>query len=424
MRSFDEKDLLTRELHERSADVGGHPVGFDEVRRSAGRIRRRRQVVAGAVAAMAVGVVVPAGLSVTSGRDAVDGPVEQPSVITSPTPGGDDGPEPRPGGALPLTLGGLPRGEQPGVPYVLNDERTLVTPDGRFDLPEAYSVIVPYRGGWLALGSRGEDGYENVVLDADLNVVSSTPGGSTTPGGEAMVRNADGTRVLYARRDAGDPERTVVVDAATGDESPQGSFSWSAPPGSSVFPVGYAGGGEVVYEVVGEPNAAFLGRAYGDSVPLRGFLKVLSVSESAGLVAGRISYDSAGRSCYGVMEPAVSTSEMVWETCDHSLFEFSPDGTLVVAGPPDYDMWGPSGLTVLDLATGEPVVELDPPQGVVGQVSQATWEDADTVLAVVVENDRMGMVRVELDGHLEAATDVLPTTDMTLRLWFAERPRL
>ncbi len=52
MSSHDEKDLLTRELRERSSDVGGHPIGFDAVRKSARRIQRRRQVLAGAVAAV------------------------------------------------------------------------------------------------------------------------------------------------------------------------------------------------------------------------------------------------------------------------------------------------------------------------------------------------------------------------------------
>jgi len=32
MSDFDERDLLTRALHERSHDVGGHPVGFEHPR--------------------------------------------------------------------------------------------------------------------------------------------------------------------------------------------------------------------------------------------------------------------------------------------------------------------------------------------------------------------------------------------------------
>jgi hypothetical protein len=86
-------------------------------------------------------------------------------------------------------------------------------------------------------------------------------------------------------------------------------------------------------------------------------------------------------------------------------------------------MWGPSQLTVLDTETWKPVVEFSPERDVVGQVAQATWEDEDTVVAVVVENDDFGIVRAELDGRLELTTGTYQSTDMASQLWFAEKPR-
>lgn len=414
MTHFDEKDL-TRELRERSSDVGGHPIGFDAVRSSARRIRRRRTIVAGAVAVAVTGVALPTGLAVTSALDP-DGRQNPDRIATSPTPDTTPAPAPTPrvDGTFPLLLDDTPRGPRPTVSYVLDDERTLVTPEGALDLPQAYSQVLPYRDGWLALGASDEGGFENVVLDSGMTVKSASQGG------EGMVRNTEGTRVLYVRRDG---DRRTVVDEPAGPGPVEGTFTWSAPRGSTVVPVGYLGEGSVVYEAMGDETQAFLATAYGDVTPLDGFLKVMSVSESAGLVAGRISYDSQGRSCYGLMDPEASTTEMVWETCDHSLFELSPDGQHVIAGPPDYDMWGPSGLSVLDVGTGRVVVEFAPEREVIAQVSQATWEDEDTVLAVLVRNDDMGIVRAELDGHLESTTETYPTADMTLRLWFAERPR-
>lgn len=415
MSSFDEKDLLSRELRERSSDVGGHPIAFDAVRSSAKQIRRRRTILAGAVAAAVAGVALPTGIAVTSALDP-DGRQSPDRMATSPTPDATPPPTPTPraDGTFPLTLDGAPRGDRPAVSYVLNDERTLVTPEGAIELPQVYAQVLPYRGGWLALGASEASGFENVVLDSGMNVQGATPGG------EGIVGNTEGTRVLYVRRDG---DRPTVVDEPTGPGAAEGTLRWSAPRGSMVVPVGYVGEGSVVYEVLGDETRAFLATVSGDVTPLDGFLKVMSVSESTGLVAGRISYDSKGRSCYGLMDPAASTTEMVWETCEHSLFEFSPDGRHVIAGPPDYDVWGPSGLSVLDVETGRVVVEFAPERDAVTQVSQATWEDEDTVLAVLVRNDDMGIVRAELDGRLEPTTDTYPASDMSLRLWFAERPR-
>ncbi len=418
MNDFDEKDLLTRELRERSADVGGHPIGLDAVRQSARRIRRRRHIVSGAVAAVVAGIALPTGVAVTSAINGPDGPVKTPHVAT--TPSEKPAPKPRPDGTFPLTLEGLARGGNPEVSYVLNDERTLVTPDAQVGLPEAYSQIVPFKGGWMALGTSGEGGRENVLLDADMNVVE------TTPGGEGLTLNADGTRLLYVQRDYNIPGRTVVVETPATSDYEREQITWDAPRDRSIVPVGYLDEERVVFQAIdGENPVIEMGVNDRDprTVPLEGFDKVTSVSEASGLVAGTLSgsYDPANGSCSGVMDPAAS--KMVWETCDYSLYEFSPDGRYVIAGPTYVDMWGPSQLTVLDTSTWKPVVEFTPEKNVVGQVSQATWEDEDTIDAVVVENDEFGIVRAELDGRLELTTDTYKSTDMSLPLWLAGRPR-
>ncbi|MGH3372135.1 MAG: hypothetical protein ACRDPR_19285 [Nocardioidaceae bacterium] len=422
MTNFDEKDLLTRELRERSGDVGGHPIDFASVRHSARRIRRRRAAVTGAVAALVAAAALPAGLAITSSIDPAYGPAEQPSVAPTPAPkpAPAPAPTPRPDGTFPLALEGLPRGADPKVSYVLAREKVLVTPQQTFDLPAAYSQVTPYREGWLAtLG--GENGWENVVLDAGMDVER------TTLGGAALVPSADGTRVLHSQRDFEEPGRTVVVDEPSVADHERQALTWEAPRNSTVVPVGYLGEQRVVFQTEGGEDPAITLATYDGgptTVPLQGFLRLTSASEAAGLVAGLVSYDPTEGGCYGVMDPAVSTTETLWETCDYSLYEFSPDGRHVIAGTTYFDMWGPSQLAVLDVATGEPVVEFTPERrDTVVQVAQATWEDEDTVAAIVVEGDEMGMVRAELTGALEAVTDTFTAQDMSLRLWFADSPR-
>ena len=412
MNDFDERDLLTRELRDRSQDIGGHPLGLDHVRTRARRIQRRRNAVAGTVAAVVLAVAVPTALSVTDAtRSSAPPPADQPtpSVTETPTPGPD--------GTFPLTIKDLPRGAEPGVSYVLNAEKTLVTPDGPVDLPEAYSQITPYLDGWLALAG-GENGFDNVFLDADMDVER------TTLGGAGIVPNADGTRVLYSERDFNVAGRTVVVDAPSEPGYEREPVSWDAPRGSTVAPVGFAGEDTVAFST--EDGELFLGVDDADphTVPLQGFLGISAASEANGLVAGMVSYDDLeGAGCYGVLDPAVSTTETVWDTCDHALFEFSPDGRFVIAGPPQFDGYGPSGLAVLDAASGDPLVEFSPTaKRTVTAVSKAVWEDSDTVLALVVEGNETRMVRAELDGRLEAVTDTYPI-GMNLPLWFADRPR-
>jgi hypothetical protein len=295
----------------------------------------------------------------------------------------------------------------------------LVTPEGRYDLPSAYQQIVPFMDGWMALDESDQGGNENVRLDADLEVVE------TTPAGEGLVLNADGTRLLYVQRDFNVPGRTVVIDTPATPDYEREQITWDVPSNRDMVPVGYLDEERVVYQSIdGEQRVIEMGVNDDDrhAVPLEGFQSVSSVSEANGLVAGQTSWDPMEGACSGVMDPAASTTKMVWKTCDYSLYEFSPDGRYLIAGPTYVDMWGPSSLTILDTETWKPVVEFDPDNDTVRQFSQTTWEDEDTVLGILVEGNDMGMVRAELNGRLESVTSTYEANDMGLQMWFAERP--
>jgi hypothetical protein len=321
---------------------------------------------------------------------------------------------------VPFTLEGLPRGRQTTVRYIVRDQQMLMTPDGEVDLGMDYSQMTPYRDGWFGLvGTR--NGWENVVLTEDLSIERSTLGG------DGIVPDTEGTRVLYVQRDFNVPGRTVVVDEPSETSYVREQMTWDVPEGtSSVVPVGYLDEETVAFQVTtGEGRTQPYTASSRDTglVPIKGLLRLTSASEATGLVAGLVSYDPLEGSCWGVMDPQRSTTDLVWKTCDYSLHEFSPDGRYVIASAPDSDGYGPAGLVVLDVETWEPVVEFEPQPRTVVALAQATWEDADTVVAVVVEGDAFALVRAELDGRLETVSDTYRSRDMSMPLTLAERPR-
>jgi hypothetical protein len=411
MSNHDEKDLLSRELHQRSAGVGGHPIGLDDVRDRARSIRRRRNAVRGVVAAVVLAVAVPVGLSATDllGSSGTPAPPVA-SRTPEPTP---DSPAPTPGpdGSFPLTVHGLEKGEPAGVPYVVGKGNQLVTPDGTIDLPEPYATITPYHGGWLAIGSSQHPG-QVIMLDDNLEVTHTDPAG-----GNVLAVSQDGTRVAYVVREA--KNRVMLVNAPTDGTDP---VTWmiDVPGGESLDPVGFLDDDTVVYNSIA-PDVMGIARTGGTTTPIQGLRRVDDASEATGLVSGLVSYGVDG-GCSGVMDPA--SGRLLWKSCDYSNLRFSPDGRLVVADASYFDGPGSPTLTILDASTGDVVADFSPEQRdtVVG-VSQAVWEDDDTVLAYVDEGGDQAMVRLGADGSIEAVTDVVTVRSMSVALWFAEHSR-
>jgi hypothetical protein len=411
MSNHDEKDLLAHELRQRSAGVGGHPIGLDDVRDRARSIRRRRNAVRGVVAAVVLAVAVPVGLSATdllgsSGTPAP--PVASQSGEPSP-----DKPAPTPGpdGSFPLTVHGLPQGDAAGVPYVVAKTHQLVTPDGTVDLPESYATVTPYNGGWLAIGSTQHPG-KILMLDADLKVVHTDPAG-----GYDLAVSADRSHVAYAVAQGND--KVMLVNAPTDGTDP---VTWmiDSPGGEAVNPVGFLDNDTVVYKA---PATDVMGiaRTGGTLTPVEGLLRIDDASEATGMISGLVSYGNEG-GCSGVMDPA--SGRLLWKSCGYSNLRFSPDGRLVVADAAYFDGPGSPTLTILDARTGDVVADFSPEQRdtVVG-VTQAVWEDDDNVLAHVEEGMDQAMVRLGTDGSIETVTDVVTVRTQSVALWFAEHPR-
>ena len=311
MSNHDEKDLLAHELRQRSAGVGGHPIGLDDVRDRARSIRRRRNAVRGVVAAVVLAVAVPVGLSATdllgsSGTPAP--PVASQSGEPSPdTPA----PTPGPDGSFPLTVHGLPQGEPAGVPYVVAKDDQLVTPDSTLDLPESYATITPYNGGWLAIGSEQHPG-KIIMLDDNLEVTHTDPAG-----GYDLAVSADRSHVAYVVAEGND--KVMLVNAPTDGTDP---VTWmiDSPGGEAVNPVGYLDNDTVVYNA---PATDVMGiaRTGGTLTPVEGLLRIDDASEATGMISGLISYGTAG-GCSGVMDP--ESGKVLWKSCDYSNLPVQP----------------------------------------------------------------------------------------------------
>ena len=397
MSSHDEKDLLTRELRERSSDVGGHPIGLDAVRKSARRIQRRRQVLAGAVAAVVLAIAVPTALTVTGLDETAPGPVApgpSPTRTVEPTPK----PKPSPVGDVVLTLDGLERGADPSIPYVVGS--VLHEPDGpTLKLSKEYQEIAPHGDGWVAL--RQKDGeFTRDLLDANGKVTSSAP---STFG---LAVNRDGSEVAYSEVVDG---RQRLLDVAPSD-----TRAVDAPAGGQVTPVGYVGPGVLVYKSEGVNGQVFVlddaSRTYEIPAGPR-LISASAASEADGFVSGMTRSKPDG-SCWAVV--SYRTGNQTFNTCEHSLESFSRDGRHVIGTDAYRDGPGARSLAVLDAHDGKVIVNFERKGDSQLFLGEMVWEDDEHVLAAVTDGLQSQIVRFGLDGSMEAASETVTADDYDL----------
>ncbi len=413
MTSNDQRDLLARELRERSTAIGGHPIGLDDVRGRARTIRRRRNAVRGAVAAVVLAVAVPVGLTATDLIDSTQPSPAPPASTGSVQP--SPSPTTRAGATFALTLDQDPTQTVSGVSYIRFDDRLLVTGNDTLDLPQGYAMLTRLDGGWLAVGT--EQSPEDVVyLDGNLDGFLEER--RTETGGTTLAVSADRSRVAFTEQRA--PGQVTLVNApAAGGPVVTWTFTVNNPD-EAIEPVGFLDNDRVVYQDQLGNEMGITHNVEGGPVPIEGFLRLDDASEANGLVSGLVSYGNDG-GCSGVMDP--DTGELLWKSCDHSGLEFSPDGRHVTALASYFDGPGSSSVSVLDARTGEPVVTFAGEGRTVVGVSQVVWEDDGSLLIIFAEGNEVGMVRARLDGSMEKMMDPIRVTDMSMPIWFAEEPR-
>ena len=398
---MNDQDELQRQigstLRDQAGQVGGVGFGFDAVKARAGRIRRNRRIAGGIAVAATLAVVAPTALAVggafESGREI--GPAPEPD------------PSPTRVVRTALTLDGVERGEAPAVEYFTPDG--VVLPDqGLQRLDGSYQAVAPSEthGGWIAVEPDGQgiryfskDFEPQGGSDATLTFV-------TTPdrGWLAWVVPESVASASSARWRA----QTLVLHSAT---DPDGFRSWDLPDLPIATPVGFVAEDRVVYEASwpdGE-TGIFIAEPDGSSTQVPGYVGALSAHATTGLLAVQTKANEDASGCFGVVDVAVSLEEPVWETCEHSLGAFSPDGRWVMASSAYRSGLGPAYLDILDAQTGDVVAQFrQSRKGQIGLI-QPVWESSASILSLAQDGSLLRMIRMGIDGSLKEVLDPVET---------------
>ena len=425
MSDFDERDQLSRALHQRSQDVGDHPIGLDQVKRSARRIQRRRRAARGVVAAAVLAVAVPVGVSLSGTSTNGTGPVGQPTVTPSVTASSSPSPSPSamqtatprpmpspappPGDAVPVLPGQLPAGQPPAVPWL--DGRTLHHDGTTAQLPGSYSDVAGYRGGWLAVQDTSQ-GQHLVRIDASGKETGRAPGGVQ------IATSADGTQLAWVEDGA------LHRGLASGHSETEDTLP--VPAGHDAQVVGFGPGGQVVYDLLGatDKNAGdqtvhVTDFAHDRVVP--GLIWALSSNEETGLVAGQTSFDgNTGTSCYAVL---TTGGKKLWADCRFSADKLSPTGSFVSGQVSGCDSeFGCGDLVVRRAGTGEPVVHFAAPKSAKGvSFGTVAWEDDQHLLTPAYNDGRWWILRLGLDGSADVAAGPVQGADYQPPFWLPSR---
>ncbi len=295
-----------------------------------------------------------------------------------------------------LTLVGVPEGAPPHVSYLAQDAHggwSLVSPDGSSrPLDRQYDAFATMGDGIVGMASV-DDQTMAFVLDGELREVSSAEvrGGTiaTTPDGEIVSwLGADGRPHVVEQGGAQEYDLNPV---------PKGDHVAAVVSDGTTCKEGEGGQGCAVYVDSGDVTGSWVSISHGivDSVP--GVLAIDDVT--AGGLLGMTDLLDAG-SCWGRFAP--SKQKPIWETCDYTLFDYSPSGALILGGPAYLDGFGQGLAAVLDGADGRVLAEWHSK----GQSAllDSIWEDDGHVLAVVYQRESWAVLRLGVtDGSVEVA---------------------
>lgn len=375
------ESLLETELRDRAGDVRGSWLSFQDVRGRATTIRRRRRIGAGIAVAAALAIAVPLGMTATGALNRAD---EIPPAVPSPTEVV----------RTTLTLDGLERGDAPEVEYFTPDG--VVLPEaGLQPLSDSWQALVPSDGGWLGLSPSRD---EVVDLTEDFQRTSARTITQT------FVSSPDRSMVAWTFPESG--AQTLTLRSTT---DPGDGATWDFPETPLVDPVDFVGERSLLFQTTSQQDGSHeIGIAHEDGTTTSfdgRFVKAISANPHTGLVAVQTRANPDASACAGVVNPATSTSETVWDTCDYTLGAFSPDGRYVIATDPYLSGIGITSLSVLDAGTGDLVTTFEQPDGGQVAVNNVVWESPDTIVAVGLEGPSATILRFGVDGSLEETID-------------------
>ncbi len=395
---------LTNQLQDRVSHLDPSTVSFDRVKRTAGRIRRRR-IAATSVAVAVTAVGVPGGVwwAVQSDDPAPDLQVAATVFVQdgpTPTLGPDDvDPVDKSDQGLPtLDPRDLPTGAPARVDWLQG--RNLHTADGRvLTLDQEYAEVYRWDDGWLVVQWMTDSGLPELsILDGNgvpVDTFTSTGWVGTS---------ADGSSVAYVRDQA-----LRLHDNDTGRDT---VLRGGLPQTLALAPVGISSDGAVHYNVAtANTDEPWDGRIWRDGAehdPSPGEAQeVVSVGDQGSTV--RRMQQVEMRACYAVFGP--SGGEQA-RTCDLTPGVFSPDGSKLLAGPNTRSGFGDLEFAVLGQHWGAPLLDFInyTSDGSIEYPSfqDSSWEDNEHALVVMATpgpKKTWYVVRVGVDGSAELAAE-------------------
>jgi hypothetical protein len=371
------EDLLREALQGRVDHIDYDLTPISAVVSTARGIRRRRRMV-GAVAAAAAVVVVVVPSAVVVGRDEATGPLPSDDLPTTTTTSSAEF----------VRLSGLPRGERPRIAYM--DGSAYVSAEGvRTTIPlDEVDNATPYRGGFLVAVVGSDLGPRVVLLDNEMHEVWRRCG----QGGFAV--SADRLSTAYVTGPCDEPLLTVHLGGTSGMG---GVEQTEQLPREIAVPVGVLDGAVVTSAL--PDQGGWITDFSGESRRIPALEYVGGVSQASRLVSGQLE----GRSWAGAIVD-VDSGDVLWEAQGWFLANFSPDGTKVIGVQSDrgaLTAWG-----VFDAQSGEREHQADVPAD--WEVNGVAWEDDQHLLLSATQDSTSAIVRSDLDGGLELATEVEP----------------
>jgi hypothetical protein len=363
-----------------------------------------------------VALVVPALLlaacgDATSTPSAADGPANSPSQTSTPSPSetatdpASETSSPAGDGPQVLNFEGLSEGRPPSLPYLREDPAapggwSLVGTDGDVrPLDREYAAFAPMGDGLVGIAYENDETVA-YLLDGELDEVSTADaldgGLAVTPDGSIVgwlgadhrphfVEDGGAREGYLPEVEGGGSMAALLVDRTTCQEGEGGN-------GCAAF----------VNSVDGTRAWSSVSHGLVDRIP--GAMSVGDVTAEGRMVA-MTSIEDEG-SCWGMFE--VWKPKPKWETCDYTLFDFSPPGDHVLAGPAYLDGFGQGICAVLD-RDGEVVAEWH--SNGEATILGTMWEDDSHVLISAFQHDEWAVIRVGLDGSMEFALPPVPDPD-------------
>lgn len=417
-------DQLARTLRAHADEVGPARLDLDAVRGRARRIRRTRAALAAAGTAAVVAVALPLLQLGGTGADRSDDPAPYVTQETEPV---------ERVGEVVVDLGALTEGRAAETPYVL--DHVLHLPGGAtYDLPGelgfAFSGdVVPLTDGWLVTVDPGRGGeYDLQRLAADGAPVETVVGLEEDNAlvDASLAHDPATGRVAWVESDLDAPPdvdgagtlAVVVADAS-------GAELWRTDvPGDgigSVSVVGFRGDDVVVRTTTGsvgvdEAELAQLVTPGGEVQDLTDTW-VTVVSPDGELLVGTTGEVSPDDYACQAVYRLDDRTPLPWSaaSCTATYGVFSPDGRLLLRGPVEEQVaTGGQVDAVLDVTTGEPVVDLSGPSGSQTFLYAGAWESPESLLISVQQSAsegqpaRYGLVRVDVTtGEAELAAPLV-----------------